>query len=63
MSKAKERDGVFQRQDRRGLFVSYIDTSGKRRKERVVAHTRRQALEVNASLLRSPRLPRVVQAP
>ncbi len=44
MPRAKERDGVFQRTDRSGWWVSYIDASGKRRKEKVVAHTRTQAL-------------------
>ena len=44
MPKAKERDGVFQRKDRAGWWVSYIDASGKRRKEGVTAHTRTQAL-------------------
>lgn len=44
MPKAKERDGVFQRKDRRGWWVSYVDASGKRRKEKVTAHTRTQAL-------------------
>ena len=44
MPKAKERDGVFQRKDRRGWWVSYIDASGRRHKEKVTAHTRTQAL-------------------
>ncbi|MSO22093.1 MAG: site-specific integrase [Acidobacteria bacterium] len=44
MPKAKERDGVFQRTDRSGWWVSYIASAGKRRKEKVVAHTRTQAL-------------------
>lgn len=44
MPKAKERDGVFQRKDRSGWFVSYIDASGKRHKAKVTAHTRTQAL-------------------
>ena len=44
MPKAKERDGVFQRTDRGGWWVSYVDGSGKRRKEKVVAATRTQAL-------------------
>ena len=37
------RDGVFQRKDRAGWWVSYIDASGIRRKEKVEAHTRSQA--------------------
>jgi integrase len=45
MPRAKERDGVFQRKDRSGWFVSYIDASGKRHKEKVAAHTRTQALD------------------
>ncbi len=44
MPRAKERDGVFQRKDRSGWWISYIDASGKRRKQKVVAHTRQQAL-------------------
>jgi integrase len=44
MPKAKERDGVFQRKDRSGWWVSYISASGKRHKEKVTAHTRTQAL-------------------
>jgi integrase len=44
MPRAKERDGVFQRKDRSGWWVSYINASGKRCKEKVVAHTRTQAL-------------------
>ena len=41
---AKERDGVFQRKDRSGWWVSYVDASGKRKKEKVTAHTRTQAM-------------------
>jgi hypothetical protein len=44
MPKAKERDGVFQRKDRSGWWVSYIDACGKRHKEKVTAYTRTQAL-------------------
>jgi integrase len=44
MPRAKERDGVFQRKDRSGWWISYIDGSGKRQKQKVVAHTRTQAL-------------------
>jgi integrase len=44
MPKAKERDGVFQRIDRSGWWVSYIDASGKRKKEKVTASTRTQAM-------------------
>ncbi len=44
MPKAKERDGVFQRKDRSGWFVSFVDSAGKRRKQKVVASTRTQAL-------------------
>jgi hypothetical protein len=50
MPKAKERDGVFQRKDRSGWWVSYINASGKRRKEKVVAHTRTQALTALAAI-------------
>ncbi len=44
MSKAKVRDGIFQRKDTAGWYVSYIDSAGVRRKKRVEAHTRTQAL-------------------
>ena len=44
MPKAKERDGVFQRIDRSGWWVSYVDASGKRKKEKVTAYTRTQAM-------------------
>jgi integrase len=44
MPKAKERDGVFQRKDRSGWWVSYVDASGKRKKEKITAHTRTQAM-------------------
>ncbi len=44
MPKAKERDGVFQRTDRSGWWVSYVDASGRRKKEKVTAHTRTQAM-------------------
>jgi integrase len=50
MPRAKERDGVFQRKDRAGWWVSYIDASGKRRKEKVTAHTRTQALNALSAL-------------
>jgi hypothetical protein len=50
MPKAKERDGVFQREDRSGWFVSYIDASGKRRKVKVTAHTRTQALNILSAI-------------
>lgn len=39
------RDGVFQRKDAPGWYISYVDAKGKRRKKKVVAHTRRQALD------------------
>jgi integrase len=46
MPRAKERDGVFQRKDRHNAwFVSFIDGDGERRKQKVEAHTRTQALE------------------
>jgi integrase len=50
MPRAKERDGVFQRKDRRGWWVSYIDASGKRHKEKVTAHTRTQALNALSAI-------------
>jgi integrase len=50
MPKAKERDGVFQRKDNAGWYVSYVDASGRRRKEKVTAHTRTQALTALSGL-------------
>jgi integrase len=50
MPKARERDGVFQRKDRSGWWVSYMDTSGQRRKEKVVGHTRTQALTMLSAI-------------
>jgi integrase len=50
MEKAKERDGVFQRNDRHGWWVSYVDITGKRRKQKVVAHTRKQALDALSAI-------------
>lgn len=45
MPKQASRDGVFTRPDRAGFYISFVDSKGKRRKKRVVAHTRTQALE------------------
>ena len=45
MPKAKERDGVYYRKDRANWWVSYTDASGKRVRERVEAHTRKQAMD------------------
>lgn len=50
MPKAKERDGVFQRKDRSGWWVSYVDASGKRKKEKVTAFTRTQAMTALAQI-------------
>lgn len=45
MPKAKQRDGVFQRTDRKGWWVSYIDSTGERVRKKVAAYTRQQAME------------------
>src|SRR5690349_10572954 len=50
MRKRAARDGVFQRSDCKGWYVSYVDSEGVRRKKRVQAHTRTQALEALATL-------------
>ena len=50
MPRAKERDGVFQRKDRGGWWISYIDASGKRCKRKVAAHTRTQALNALSAI-------------
>ena len=44
MPKQPSRDGVFQRTDAPGWHASYVDASGKRRKCRVQAYTRPQAV-------------------
>ncbi|HUA98399.1 MAG TPA: site-specific integrase [Terracidiphilus sp.] len=50
MPKAKQRDGVYQRPDRPGWWVSYIDASGERVRRKVEAHTRTQALAALAGI-------------
>ncbi len=56
MAKQPGRDGVFERSDRVGWFVSYVDSNGKRKKLRVQAHTRVQALNaLNAIKVREER--------
>ena len=45
MAKARERDGVYYRADRRGWWASYMDAQGKRIRQKVAAHTRPQAME------------------
>lgn len=45
MTKARARDGVYQRKDRPGWWVSYIDAAGDRQRRKVTAHTRRQAID------------------
>ena len=44
MPKAKERDGVYQRTDRPGWWVSYIDANGHRVRRKCAAQTRSQAM-------------------
>jgi integrase len=46
----RERDGVFQRKDRHGWWISFVDSAGIRRKQKVTAHTRRQALNALAAV-------------
>ena len=45
MPRAKVRDGVYQRPDRPGWWVSYVDASGRRLRRKVEASTRTQALD------------------
>ena len=45
MPKARQRDGVYYRKDRAGWWVSYMDASGERVRQKVEAHTRQQALD------------------
>ena len=42
-SRPKDRDGIYQRQDRKGFWASWIDASGKRRQRKLEAHTLQQA--------------------
>ena len=51
MPKAKERDGVYYRKDRRTWWVSYTDASGQRQREAVVASTRPQAVTARNELM------------
>jgi integrase len=50
MTKRAGRDGVFQRTDTKGWYVSFVDGTGTRRRRRVVAHTRTQAVDVLVAL-------------
>jgi integrase len=50
MVRRDKRDGVFQRKDVSGWYVSYVDSNGARRKKRVEANTRTQALDVLAAI-------------
>jgi integrase len=45
MPKAKARDGVYYRKDRAGWWVSYMDATGERVREKVTAYTRQEALD------------------
>lgn len=45
MPKAKARDGVYYRADRRGWWGCYIDATGTRQRRRLEAHTRQQAMD------------------
>jgi integrase len=50
MPRAKERDGVYQRSDRAGWWVSYMNASGERVRQKVAASTRRQALDALSAI-------------
>lgn len=50
MPKSAGRDGVFQRKDTPGWYVSYVDSLGQRKRKHVEAHTRTQALAVLATI-------------
>ncbi len=60
MPKAKERDGVYYRKDRRTWWVSYTDANGKRQREAVTAHTRPQAVAARAGLMMKSERDRVL---
>jgi len=51
MAKAKERDGVYYRADRRGWWASYIDADGIHQRKKIEdAHTRKQAIDALAQI-------------
>jgi integrase len=50
MAKARARDGVYERTDRPGWWVSYIDASGNRIRRKTAAHTRTQAMQVLSAI-------------
>jgi integrase len=60
MPQAQKRDGVFQRTDRKGWFVSFIDSNGVRCKRKVEAHTRTQALNALSALKTKAQTERVL---
>ncbi len=45
MPRAKARDGVYYRADRRGWWGCYIDATGIRQRRRLETHTRQQAMD------------------
>lgn len=52
--KTRERDGVYQRQDRPGWWISFTDAKGQRRRRKVAgAHTMQQARAALASELQN----------
>jgi len=48
--KIRERDGVYQRKDRPGWWVSFVDAQGVRSRKKVEANTRPQALVTLAAI-------------
>jgi integrase len=51
MARAKERDGVYYREDRGSWWVSYTDAAGRRQREAVAAQSRPQAVTARAALM------------
>jgi integrase len=49
MAKVRDRDGIYQRKDRKGLWASWIDASGKRRQRKLEAYTLQQARSLLAA--------------
>src|SRR5262245_57122053 len=47
----RDRDGVYQRPDRPGFFISYTDAAGRRRKKRVYAKNITEAREMRTAFL------------
>jgi hypothetical protein len=62
--KTKDRDGVYQRKDRRGWWISFIDVKGRRRRRKVDgAHKLQQARAALAAELQRVEKTRIYGIP